>query len=91
MYTIQSSDSVKEDAFSFLAYDFLKSRDPSEFPPSELNLKIGCPLMLLRNYDSINGLCNGSVVILKKVHEHSIIVGEKVWEWNYETIFYSQV
>jgi len=44
--------------------DFLRSLDPSSLPLSELKMKIGCPLMLLRNLDPSKGLCNGTRLIL---------------------------
>ncbi|CAG8677097.1 11327_t:CDS:2, partial [Cetraspora pellucida] len=40
--------------------EYLNSLNPSGMPPSKLNLKIGCPIMLLRNLASSQGLCNGS-------------------------------
>ena len=36
----------------------------SSLPLSELMMKIGCPLMLLRNLDPKKGLCNGTCMIL---------------------------
>jgi ATP-dependent DNA helicase PIF1 len=31
-----------------------------ELPPHELRLKVGCPVLLLRNLDAPRGLCNGT-------------------------------
>lgn len=36
--------------------EFLRSLDPSSFPLLELKMKIGCPLILIRNLDPGNGL-----------------------------------
>ena len=44
--------------------EFLRTLTPSSLPLSELKMKIGCPLILLRNLDPANGLCNGTRMIL---------------------------
>ena len=40
--------------------EFLNSQNLSGMPPHKLNLKIGCPLLLLRNLNPSAGLCNGT-------------------------------
>lgn len=47
--------------------EFLNSLKTSGLPLAQLKLKIGCPLMLLRNLDPTNGLCNGTRMILLKI------------------------
>src|ERR1700677_2529075 len=44
--------------------EFLHSLKASGLPLAHLTLKPGCPLMLLRNLDVANGLCNGTRMIL---------------------------
>lgn len=44
--------------------DFFRTSDDSSLPLSELKMKMGCPLMLLRNLDPGKGLCNGTRMIL---------------------------
>lgn len=39
--------------------EYLNSITPSGMPHHELNLKVGCIIMLLRNINSKLGLCNG--------------------------------
>ena len=40
------------DADDFLyPREFLNTLNPSRFPPHELRLKVGCPIILLRNLD----------------------------------------
>ncbi|KAG2674687.1 hypothetical protein I3760_13G149600 [Carya illinoinensis] len=43
--------------------DFLNTLIPNGLPPHELLLKINCPIMLLRNINPSEGLCNGTRLI----------------------------
>ena len=36
-------------------------------PPKQLKLKVGVPIMLLRNVDPLRGLCNGTIGIISKI------------------------
>ncbi len=47
--------------------DVLNSIKVSGLPLAHLALKPGCPLMLLRNLDPQNGLCNGTRMILLEI------------------------
>ncbi|XP_072088827.1 uncharacterized protein [Arachis hypogaea] len=40
--------------------DVLNAISCSGLPPHQLTLKVGVPVMLLRNIDQSNGLCNGT-------------------------------
>ncbi|KAJ2913726.1 hypothetical protein MD484_g6699, partial [Candolleomyces efflorescens] len=60
--------------------EFLRSIHASGLPPGELSVKIGAPLILLRNLSPKDGLCNGTRMILtrmsNRVLEVEIIGGE---------------
>ena len=66
---MMSADSVLMEAgadgdFNPYPVEFLNSIRTSGLPLAELVLKEGCPLMLLRNLDPDNGLCNGTRMVL---------------------------
>lgn len=50
--------------------EFLASLKISGLPLAKLALKPGVPLMLLRNLDASNGLCNGTHMVLTKIQNH---------------------
>ena len=52
--------------------EFLHSLTPSGMPQHKLCLKLGVIVMLLRNLDPKNGLCNGTRLIVKQLHRHVI-------------------
>ena len=55
----------EENEVSNITTEFLNSIVPSGLPAHELKLKVGCPIMLIRNLDQKNGLCNGTRLIVK--------------------------
>nr|XP_027071976.1 ATP-dependent DNA helicase pfh1-like [Coffea arabica] len=52
--------------------DFLNSLNPKSLPPHELLLKENCPIMLLRNVNPTDGLCNSTRLICRELDEHTI-------------------
>jgi ATP-dependent exoDNAse (exonuclease V) alpha subunit len=50
--------------------EYLNSIRASGLPLAKLALKVGCPIMVLRNLDPAQGLCNGSRGILTKMSPH---------------------
>ncbi|GJW17068.1 DNA helicase [Tanacetum coccineum] len=61
--------------------EYLNSLNFSGFPPHRLELKVGAPIILLRNLNISGGLCNGTRLIvtqlLSKVIEARIITGTR--------------
>ena len=61
--------------------EYLNSLDLSGLPPFNLQLKNGCPIMLLRNIAPADGLCNGTRLMVvrtaSRVIEAQILTGEK--------------
>jgi len=72
------SDSLKNPV---ITPDFLNSIKLSGLPHHELRLKIGAPIMLLRNIDPKGGLCNGTRLqitqMTKQVLQAKVITGER--------------
>jgi len=60
-YSIDTSDANEEDPnFAQHPAEYLQSLNYSGLPPSRLILKVGSPVMLLRNLYPTEGLCNGT-------------------------------
>ena len=78
-FTYQSYDKVVEDGEvkvnNFLV-EFLHSITPSGMPQHELKLKIGCPIILLRNLDTKSGLCNGTRLVVRELFGTRVIEAE---------------
>ena len=71
---LQSADTLEnsEDAFRFNT-EYLHTLRPNGFPQHVLNLKPGMPLMLLRNINPRQGLCNGTRLIFNKCIENKLL------------------
>ncbi|PIA50995.1 hypothetical protein AQUCO_01100068v1 [Aquilegia coerulea] len=61
--------------------EFSNSQEPASLPHFKLSLKIGTPIMLLRNISPRDGLCSGTRLMVVKcasrVIEANILTGEK--------------
>ena len=73
--TYASADKVvsenSEDATNY-SPEFLHNQTPSGMPPHLLTLKINSIIMLIRNLDARRGLCNGTRMIVTKLHNNLI-------------------
>jgi hypothetical protein len=67
-----SFDSAVDDTQNHYQPEFLNSLTPNGLPPHVLKLKINCPVILLRNLDPSNGLCNGTRLIIKAFQDNAI-------------------
>ncbi|CAN1240789.1 ATP-dependent DNA helicase PIF1, partial [Linum perenne] len=85
-----SSDTIQSDRVQASALEpefpteFLNSLDIGNFPAHELKLKVGVPVILLRNLDQTAGLCNGTRMIIKTLGtwfiEVEILTGTHIGE-----------
>jgi ATP-dependent exoDNAse (exonuclease V) alpha subunit len=68
-----SADTVlSEDQALSYPVEYLNSMNPGSLPPHHLRLKIGSPIMMLRNLDHRSGVCNGTRLICKSFSNHLI-------------------
>jgi hypothetical protein len=67
-----SFDSVEDDPHNYYPLEFLNSLTPNGLPPHMLKLKINCPIILLRNIDPANGLCNGTRLVVRAFQKNAI-------------------
>ena len=71
---LSSADSLENplDAFRFNT-EYLNTLRPNGFPQHILTLKPGMPLMLLRNINPREGLCNGTQLIFDKAIDNKML------------------
>ncbi|EFE43857.1 hypothetical protein TRV_01369, partial [Trichophyton verrucosum HKI 0517] len=69
-YAINTTD-INDAAHKEVSREFLQSPNSGSPPPSKLRLKIGVPIMLLRNLNPSKGLCNRTRFILRRaLHQY---------------------
>ncbi|XP_021312013.1 ATP-dependent DNA helicase PIF1-like [Sorghum bicolor] len=75
-----SFDSAVDDPHNHYPSEFLNTLTPNGLPPHVLKLKIGCPIILLRNIDPAGGLCNGTRLVVqgfqRNIIDAEIMVGD---------------
>jgi ATP-dependent DNA helicase PIF1 len=67
-----SFDEAVDDPHNYYPQEFLNTLTPNGIPPHVLKLNIGCPVILLRNLDPANGLCNGTRLVVRACQRNSI-------------------
>jgi ATP-dependent DNA helicase PIF1 len=63
------ADSIEKDqegGTDLMAPEILHMQNQSNFPPYRLRLRVGVPVILLRNVDPASGLCNGTRLIIEQ-------------------------
>ncbi|KAH9572326.1 hypothetical protein CY35_02G142800 [Sphagnum magellanicum] len=70
-----SADSVEtgDDQAMAIGTEFLNTITLASMPPHHMALKIGVPVILLRNFDATSGLCNGTRLIILRLARRLII------------------
>ncbi|KAJ9553040.1 hypothetical protein OSB04_017085 [Centaurea solstitialis] len=67
-----SFDEAQDDTNNFYPIEFLSTLTVCGLPPHCLRLKLGCPIILLRNLNPTNGLCNGTRLICRGFQQNVI-------------------
>ncbi|UYV70222.1 hypothetical protein LAZ67_7002235, partial [Cordylochernes scorpioides] len=70
LYTSVDSTIDAEDCLEYTA-EFLNILEPSGMPPHHLELRVGVPIILLRNIDAPR-LCNGTRLCVKRLWPHVV-------------------
>ncbi|GES73344.1 ATP-dependent DNA helicase Pif1-like [Rhizophagus clarus] len=73
--SIDSTENTSEQQSQVYLPEFLRSLKISDLPPGKLKLKIGIPIILLRNLNPSEGLCNGTRLIIRDL-QHKVIDAE---------------
>uniref|UniRef100_A0A0R0L7T8 ATP-dependent DNA helicase n=1 Tax=Glycine max TaxID=3847 RepID=A0A0R0L7T8_SOYBN len=85
--SVDKSDELLNPAFGVLTPEFLNSLKTSRIPNHKLKIKIGTPIILLRNLDQADGLCNGTRLIVTRLGAHvveaEIITGSNIGHRTY--------
>jgi len=70
--SIDKLETIESCHFQTITTKFLNSLTTSGLPKHCINLKLGTPIMLLRNLDQTQGLCNGTRLIITRLTKHVI-------------------
>jgi len=71
--------------------EYLNQINCATLPLAKLELKIGCPVMVLKNLDAANGVCNGSRGILTRYSNRVLEIRLLTGEHAGETVFIPRV
>ena len=69
-----SFDSAVDDPHNYYTSEFLNTLTPNGLPPHVLKLKIGSPIILLRNIDPAGELYNGTRLVVRGFQRNTIDV-----------------
>ncbi|KAL2947211.1 hypothetical protein AAZX31_20G058500 [Glycine max] len=68
----EKSKTIDSWHFQSITIEFLNSLNTFGLPNHHIKLKIGSPIMLLRNIDQTQGLCNGTRLVVTRLAKHVI-------------------
>ncbi|KAG4909546.1 hypothetical protein JHK87_055662 [Glycine soja] len=68
----EKSKTIDRWHFQSITIEFLNSLNTFGLPNHHIKLKIGSPIMLLRNIDQTQGLCNGTRLVVTRLAKHVI-------------------
>ncbi|CAO3701567.1 unnamed protein product [Rhizopus microsporus] len=74
LFSTDTADSNDADDLHAIPAKYLQSLNSSGLPPSQLELKVDAPVMLLRNIDPASGLCNGTRLIVVHIGQYLLRV-----------------
>ncbi|KAJ9558517.1 hypothetical protein OSB04_013131 [Centaurea solstitialis] len=86
-----SFDEAEDDSNNFYPIELLNSLTVSGLPPHRLHLKVGCPIILLRNLDPNNGLCNGTRLICRGFQQNVIDAEVAVGQYAGKRVFLPRI
>ena len=71
---LSSADSLEspDDSFRFNT-EYINTLTPNGIPSHLLTLKPGMPVMLMRNLNPREGLCNGTKLIYQRIHDNKLL------------------
>jgi len=94
-HTFFSNDSVAnnrpEDGELMYPAEYLNNINCSGFPLARLHLKIGCPVMVLRNLYPAEGVCNGSRGIVRRMSTRVIEIELLSEEYRGKRVFIPRI
>src|SRR3954467_8540032 len=70
--SIDRTDTSYTEAYEVLTPEFLSKLRTSGLPNYRIKLKVGTPIMLMRNLDQSDGLWNGTRLIVTRLANHVI-------------------
>lgn len=82
--TVCQSDEHSDVRVEWITMEFLNIINCSDIPNHKLKLKVGVPVMLMRDLDPSSGLCNGTRLLVNKLARNvicaTVITGENIGE-----------
>jgi hypothetical protein len=90
-FTYYSFDESIDKTEQSIQEDFLNTLTPNGIPPHELTLKKNCPIMLLRNINPSEGLCNGTRLVCKNFERNVIDAEISIGEHHGKRVFLPRI